>query len=363
MLISRLNRASRSAAFLTGRRSGRPSTETVEHNHDSRPTPLQPDPPMSQPRDHWSSNAGLVLAATGSATGLGNLWKFPYITWPSGTTDTRAGGQRCSSLRRAAGSGRPAEALRRRWGRAAGSEGVEGPDRGRSHERSTQLKGPGRLLVPLAIGFTSLTAACGGDDPSPRVNAEVDTIAGVVWVRNGTGLWRESEQWRVVEDFRVGSLRVRNPEEELSHSRNTSVTLGPNGQIFVLEYSTDRVVVFDGDGEFVRGFGGAGEGPGEFRGPMAMMWDGKDRLWVTDGLGGRYHAFDSTGAIQKTLQRPVYATRRIQHPLVRGPGGTIVDEAAGDNYKVLFLRWIHWGISRTRWRSSPRWSCRGAFAT
>ena len=36
---------------------------------------------MSQPRDNWSSNAGLVLAATGSAIGLGNLWKFPYITW------------------------------------------------------------------------------------------------------------------------------------------------------------------------------------------------------------------------------------------------------------------------------------------
>ena len=32
-------------------------------------------------RGHWSSNVGLVLAATGSAIGLGNLWKFPYITW------------------------------------------------------------------------------------------------------------------------------------------------------------------------------------------------------------------------------------------------------------------------------------------
>ncbi len=32
-------------------------------------------------RDHWSSNIGFVLAATGSAIGLGNLWKFPFITW------------------------------------------------------------------------------------------------------------------------------------------------------------------------------------------------------------------------------------------------------------------------------------------
>ena len=32
-------------------------------------------------RGHWSSSVGFVLAATGSAIGLGNLWKFPFITW------------------------------------------------------------------------------------------------------------------------------------------------------------------------------------------------------------------------------------------------------------------------------------------
>ena len=36
---------------------------------------------MSRARDHWTSRLGFVLAATGSAIGLGNLWKFPYITW------------------------------------------------------------------------------------------------------------------------------------------------------------------------------------------------------------------------------------------------------------------------------------------
>jgi NSS family neurotransmitter:Na+ symporter len=36
---------------------------------------------MQEPRAHWSSNIGFVLAATGSAIGLGNLWKFPFITF------------------------------------------------------------------------------------------------------------------------------------------------------------------------------------------------------------------------------------------------------------------------------------------
>ena len=34
----------------------------------------------SRGRGHWSSRAGFVLAAAGSAIGLGNIWKFPYIT-------------------------------------------------------------------------------------------------------------------------------------------------------------------------------------------------------------------------------------------------------------------------------------------
>ncbi len=36
---------------------------------------------MTEQRGNWTSSAGFVLAATGSAIGLGNLWKFPFITW------------------------------------------------------------------------------------------------------------------------------------------------------------------------------------------------------------------------------------------------------------------------------------------
>lgn len=35
-------------------------------------------------REHWSSHLGFVLAAAGSAIGLGTLWKFPYVTGENG---------------------------------------------------------------------------------------------------------------------------------------------------------------------------------------------------------------------------------------------------------------------------------------
>jgi len=36
---------------------------------------------LAQPRGQWSGKLGFILAAAGSAVGLGNLWKFPYITY------------------------------------------------------------------------------------------------------------------------------------------------------------------------------------------------------------------------------------------------------------------------------------------
>lgn len=35
-------------------------------------------------REHWSSRLGFILAALGSAIGLGTLWKFPYVTGDNG---------------------------------------------------------------------------------------------------------------------------------------------------------------------------------------------------------------------------------------------------------------------------------------
>ena len=43
---------------------------------------------MARPRTsihgEWSSRWAFVLAAAGSAVGLGNIWKFPYITGENG---------------------------------------------------------------------------------------------------------------------------------------------------------------------------------------------------------------------------------------------------------------------------------------
>ena len=36
------------------------------------------------PRDHFATRLGFILAAAGSAVGLGNIWKFPFMAGQNG---------------------------------------------------------------------------------------------------------------------------------------------------------------------------------------------------------------------------------------------------------------------------------------
>jgi len=39
---------------------------------------------LEEQRENWGSRPGFVLAAIGSAVGLGNLWAFPYKVHAAG---------------------------------------------------------------------------------------------------------------------------------------------------------------------------------------------------------------------------------------------------------------------------------------
>ena len=39
---------------------------------------------MAESREKWSSRQGVILATIGSAVGLGNIWRFSYVTGENG---------------------------------------------------------------------------------------------------------------------------------------------------------------------------------------------------------------------------------------------------------------------------------------
>jgi neurotransmitter:Na+ symporter, NSS family len=47
-------------------------------------TYMRSNPMSPEPRGVWGSKIGFILAAAGSAVGLGNIWRFPYVTGENG---------------------------------------------------------------------------------------------------------------------------------------------------------------------------------------------------------------------------------------------------------------------------------------
>jgi sugar lactone lactonase YvrE len=56
--------------------------------------------------------------------------------------------------------------------------------------------------------------------------------------------------------------------------------------------TNSRVQQFTNDGKYLRGIGGLGAKPGQFRVPHALALDSRGFLYVSDTMNGRVQKFD-----------------------------------------------------------------------
>lgn len=79
----------------------------------------------------------------------------------------------------------------------------------------------------------------------------------------------------------------------------------PDGRLAVLDAGTDEVIVLSPHGHVISRFGRVGDGPGEFRSPIAILVLG-DRIVVIQADPYRtFTAFDTTGRVAATAGAPV----------------------------------------------------------
>lgn len=74
-------------------------------------------------------------------------------------------------------------------------------------------------------------------------------------------------------------------------------TLGPDGNLYVLDTGNFRVQVLSPDGTFLRGFGEAGRFPGQFGHPKGIALDREGKIYVSDTSFGVFQIFTNDGKI------------------------------------------------------------------
>lgn len=159
---------------------------------------------------------------------------------------------------------------------------------------------PGWVAGLVAAGAFSL-GACAGDSNLTRADAEVvRDSAGIVIVDNRAAAWTAASAWRITRTPELEIGQSDGPAEFQFHSIAGAIRR-PDGRLVVADGGVSEIRLYESDGTFVRGVGGPGDGPGEYRLINAIGIGRADTLWVYDFGTRRFTLLDADLQVVRTV--------------------------------------------------------------
>ena len=102
----------------------------------------------------------------------------------------------------------------------------------------------------------------------------------------------------------------------------SNIAVGPDGSIYTLEATNNRVQKFDSAGVYVTKWGSTGTGDGQFSGPFGLGIDAAGNIYVADTENDRVQKFDSAGTFLLK-----FGTVGSGNGQLNSPNGVAVDSA------------------------------------
>lgn len=102
--------------------------------------------------------------------------------------------------------------------------------------------------------------------------------------------------WRVTEELRIGS-----DAGPSSFNNIVGIAATKTGNIFVLDYKTQELRVFDARGQFLRLAARKGKGPGEITNANGLAIAPDGTIWVNDPASARFSIYSPDGRFARQL--------------------------------------------------------------
>ena len=159
---------------------------------------------------------------------------------------------------------------------------------------------------------------------------------GIVWLRDNSLVVCDTHYHRLVWFDQSGALiRTvgKRGEGKSEFIFPVGITKDPAENLYVCEYGGhDRVQVFTKDGVWLREFGSAGTGPGQFQRPSGLAWH-EGRVFIADAVNNRIHIYKDDGAYVGLLGG---ATLNLPYDIALAADGAfyIIEYGAGRLTKI-----------------------------
>ena len=152
----------------------------------------------------------------------------------------------------------------------------------------------------MLLGLAAVAAA-GCEAGGAPASMSRDSL-GVTIVESTAPGWAEGDEWRIVEEPVVDLAESGSGDMHLFF-RVGDVLRTPDGHLAVTDRGSQQIRIYDAEGRFLRAFGGAGEGPGEFRSLWSMVLTHEGTLLGVDyRAGGAGAEFDTDSGLVSTFR-------------------------------------------------------------
>jgi hypothetical protein len=125
--------------------------------------------------------------------------------------------------------------------------------------------------------------------------------------------------WHVTEDLRIGS-----DSGPASFSSIRAFGATKPGAIFILDFKSQELRMFDAKGNFVRLAARKGGGPGELSNGNGLFVAADDRIWVNDPNSARFSVYSGDGKFERQIIVPTWGYGYTWTGIV-DPKGRIVE--------------------------------------